>query len=275
MMSAVARSGVLGIIPGHRWRTRYLYPGLTLLLVLLGWEVGIRVLRIPDFILPPPSEIVAEMVAQRTSLLPHTFVTAGEVLVGFGLSLAVGIPLGIMIVYSPFFERTIYPLLVSSQTIPKIAIAPLFLFWFGFGATSKIVVALLIAFFPMVISTVIGLRSIEREMIHLARSMGAGELLTFLKIRLPSALPNIFGGMKVAITLAVVGAVVGEFVGADKGLGYVVVLANGALNTKLLFAAIVMLSLLGIVLFAAVHLLERALLPRHLILTGEETASTM
>jgi len=274
-MSAEARMGVPTITLGQRWRGRFLYPGLTLLLLLLAWEVGVGVLRIPDFILPPPSEIATEMVTQRHSLWPHTIVTAMEVLAGFGLSLAIGIPLGIMIVYSPVFERTIYPLLVSSQTIPKIAVAPLFLFWFGFGATSKIVVALLIAFFPMVISTVIGLRAIESEMIHLARSMGASQLLTFLKIRLPNALPNIFGGMKVAITLAVVGAVVGEFVGADKGLGYVVVLANGALNTRLLFAAIVLLSLLGIVLFAAVQLLERVLLPPHLVGHGDDAANTI
>ncbi len=254
---------------------RYLYPGLTLFALLVLWEVAIVAFRVPDYVLPGPSQIVAEMIAQYPTLWRHTLITTGEVLAGFALSVVVGVPLGFSIVYSPFFESTVYPLLVSSQTVPKVAVAPLFLFWFGFGMTSKIVVAFLIAFFPMVIATVIGLRSIEPEMIYLARSMGASPLLTFLKIRLPNAMPNIFGGMKVAITLAVVGAVVGEFVGADKGLGYVIVLANGALNTRLLFAAITFLSLLGIALFVAVQLLERLFLPPHLTAQRDETTGTM
>ena len=254
---------------------RYLYPGLTLLASLVLWDVAIVAFRVPDYVLPGPSQIVAEMISHYPTLWRHTLVTTSEVLAGFALSVVVGVPLGVAIVYSPFFESTIYPLLVSSQTVPKVAVAPLFLFWFGFGVTSKIVVAFLIAFFPMVIATVIGLRSIEPEMIYLARSMGASPLLTFLKIRLPNALPNVFGGMKVAVTLAVVGAVVGEFVGADKGLGYVIVLANGALNTRLLFAAITFLSLLGITLFVAVQLLERLFLPPHLTTQRNETTGTM
>lgn len=261
--------------PLPRLTARYVYPSLTLLALLVLWEVAIVAFRVPDYILPGPSQIVAEMIASHSTLWRHTLVTTGEVLAGFALSVVIGVALGLSIVYSPFFEGTVYPLLVSSQTVPKVAVAPLFLFWFGFGMTSKIIVAFLIAFFPMVIATVIGLRSIEPEMIYLARSMGANPLLTFLKIRLPNAMPNIFGGMKVAITLAVVGAVVGEFVGADKGLGYVIVLANGALNTRLLFAAITFLSLLGIALFVAVQLLERLFLPPHLTAQRDETIGTM
>jgi NitT/TauT family transport system permease protein len=259
----------------RRFTLRYLSPSLTLLALLVLWEAAVAVFKVPDYVLPAPGRILVEMIAQRTVLWGHTVVTTGEVLAGFSLSVAVGIPLSILIVYSPFFERTVYPLLVSSQTIPKVAIAPLFLFWFGFGLTSKIVVAFLIAFFPVVVSTVVGLRAIEPEMIYLARSMGASPLLTFIKVRLPHALPNIFGGLKVAITLAVVGAVVGEFVGADRGLGYVVVLANGALNTRLVFAAIAYLSLLGIVLFFLIELLERLLLPAHVAMRQEEALGTM
>ncbi len=259
----------------RRFTLRYLSPGLTLLALLAIWEVAVTAFRVPDYVLPTPWRILAEMIAQRSALWGHALVTASEVLWGFALSVAVGIPLAVSIVYSPFFENTVYPLLVSSQTIPKVAVAPLFLFWFGFGPTSKVIVAFLIAFFPVVIATVVGLRGIEPEMIYLSRSMGARPILTFLKIRLPHALPSIFGGMKVAITLAVVGAVVGEFVGADKGLGYVIVLANGALNTQLLFAAIALLSLLGIILFVVIELLERLFLPAHLAARQEEAAGTM
>lgn len=260
---------------GRQLVIKYLFPGLTMLVLLALWEASIGVFKIPEYLVPAPSQILLEMITQRDALWGHTLVTTSEVLAGFALSVAVGVPLAVLIVYSPFFESTIYPLLVSSQTVPKVAVAPIFLFWFGFGATSKVVVAFLIAFFPVVIATVVGFRSIEPEMIHLARSMGASAIRTFLKIRLPHALPNIFGGLKVAITLAVVGAVVGEFVGADRGLGYVIVLATGALNTRLLFAAIAFLSLLGIVLFFLVNLVERLALPPHLITEGRETGGTM
>lgn len=260
---------------GRQLVIKYLFPGLTILTLLVAWEASIVVFRIPEYLVPAPSRILLEMIAQREALWGHTLVTTSETLAGFALSVAVGVPLAVLIVYSPFFESTIYPLLVSSQTVPKVAVAPIFLFWFGFGATSKVVVAFLIAFFPVVIATVVGFRSIEPEMIHLARSMGASAIGTFLKIRLPHALPNVFGGLKVAITLAVVGAVVGEFVGADRGLGYVIVLATGALNTRLLFAAIAFLSLLGIVLFFLVNLVERLVLPPHLVAEGQETGGTM
>lgn len=261
-------------IATHPLVLRYLYPSLTFLVLLGLWELAISAFRVPDYVIPPPSQILGEMIKQLPMLWGHTLVTTGEVVVGFVLSVVVGVPLAVLIVYSPFFERTIYPLLVSSQTIPKVAVAPIFLFWFGFGPTPKILVAFLIAFFPIVIATVVGLRSIEPEMIYLARSMGASPLLTFTKVRLPNALPSLFGGLKVAITLAVVGAVVGEFVGADKGLGYVIVLANGALNTKLVFASIAFLSLLGIVLFFAVEVVERLLLPPHLTSGREQTGGT-
>jgi NitT/TauT family transport system permease protein len=258
----------------HPLVMRYLYPTLTFVLLLGLWELVINAVNVPDYVIPPPSQIVGEMIKQLPLLWGHTLITTSEVAIGFVLSVLVGVPLAVLIVYSPFFEHTIYPLLVSSQTVPKVAVAPIFLFWFGFGLTPKVLVAFLIAFFPVVIATVVGLRSVEPEMIHLARSMGASPLLTFTKIRLPHALPSLFGGLKVAITLAVVGAVVGEFVGSDKGLGYVVVLANGALNTKLLFAAITFLSLLGVVLFFLVEVVERLMVPPHLTSGREQMGGT-
>jgi NitT/TauT family transport system permease protein len=149
--------------------------------------------------------------------------------------------------------------------MPKVAVAPLFLVWFGFGLLPKVLIAFLIAFFPVVISTAVGLASIEPEKIYLARSMGFGATATFFKFRLPNALPAIFGGLKISITLAVVGAVVGEFVGGDAGLGYLLMVANGSMDTRLLFAGIVALTVLGVVLFLLVELAERLAIPRHII----------
>jgi NitT/TauT family transport system permease protein len=181
----------------------------------------------------------------------------------------------VLIVYSPAFERSVYPLLVASQSVPKIAIAPLLIFWAGIGIFPKILVAFAVSFFPIVIDTVVGLRSVEPEMLHLARSMGARESRVFLKIRFPSALPNIFAGVKVAVTLAVVGAIVGEFIQADQGLGYALQQATAVLNTRLGFATIFILALIGLVLFVAVELIERWLTPWSAARRSELAAGTL
>ena len=159
--------------------------------------------------------------------------------------------------------------------MPKVAVAPLLLVWFGFGLMPKVLIAFLIAFFPVVINTAVGLAAIEPEKIHLARSMGLGALDTFFKIRLPDALPSIFGGLKISITLAVVGAVVGEFVGGDAGLGYLLMVANGSMDTQLLFAGIVCLTVLGVVLFGLVELAERLAIPRHIIADDKGMSGTL
>jgi NitT/TauT family transport system permease protein len=167
------------------------------------------------------------------------------------------------------------PLIVSSQAMPKVAVAPLLLVWFGFGLLPKVLIAFLIAFFPVVISTAVGLASIEPEKIQLARSMGFGPSATFFKIRLPNALPSVFGGLKISITLAVVGAVVGEFVGGDAGLGYLLTVANGSMDTPLLFAGLVALTVLGVVLYLIVELAERLVVPRHIIAAGSGVRESM
>ena len=241
--------------------SRRLAPVLTLAGLVLAWQVVVVAFRIPEYLLPAPSGIVSALVGEWRTLAFHTWITLYEILCGFALSILVGVPLAMLIVASPAFERSVYPLLVASQSVPKIAIAPLLIFWAGIGIFPKILVAFAIAFFPVVIDTVAGLRAVEPEMLHLARSMGAGERKIFLKIRFPSALPNIFAGVKVAVTLAVVGAVVGEFIQADQGLGYVLQQATAVLNTRLGFAAILILAVIGIVLFVAVELLERWLTP--------------
>ncbi len=182
--------------------------------------------------------------------------TLYEILLGFGLSVVIGVPLAVLMTYSRTIERALYPLLVGSQTIPKVALAPLFMVWLGFGLAPKILMTFMIAFFPIVIGAVIGLVTIEQELIYVARSMGASNWQLFWKVRLRHALPSLFGGLKVAITLAVVGAIVAEFVGADKGLGYIIQVANGHLDTPLLLAAVVVVSAIGIALYLLVEQCE-------------------
>src|SRR5689334_10514601 len=242
-----------------------LAPTGVVIAVLLLWELGTRAFGVPVFLLPPPTAVIAAMGKHAALLGVASWVTTIEIVLGFGLSIVVGIPLALMIFLWPPFARAVLPLLISSQAMPKVAVAPLLLVWFGFGLAPKVVIAFLIAFFPVVINTAVGLGAIEPEKIHLARSMGLGAMDTFFKIRLPDALPAIFAGLKISITLAVVGAVVGEFVGGDAGLGYLLMVANGSMDTQLLFAGIVCLTILGVALYLVVELVERLVIPRHII----------
>ncbi|MGH7314817.1 MAG: ABC transporter permease [Candidatus Rokuibacteriota bacterium] len=257
-----------------RWK-EWSPPTLTMIALIVLWELAVNVFRIPEYLLPAPTGIVAAMLAEWKYLVYHTWVTTYEIFWGFVLAVVVGISTAMAIVHSPALERAIYPLLVASQSVPKIAIAPLLIFWAGIGTLPKILVAFLISFFPIIIDTVVGLRSVEPEMLHLARSMGAGERKIFLKIRFPTALPNIFAGLKVAVTLAVVGAIVGEFIQADQGLGYALLQANAVLNTKLAFAAIIVLAGVGVVMFVIVEMIERRLIPWHASKRSDLAAGTL
>lgn len=229
--------------------------------VFLAWEVGVAAFRVPPFILPPPSQILLHLVSARGLLLEHTWITASEVVIGFLLSVAVGVPLAIGIVYSRIFEKVAYTFIVPLQTIPKVALAPLIVLWFGYGLLPKVLVACLISFFPVVIASVVGFRAIEQEMLYLARSLDASEWQTFRKFRLPCALPSLFGGFKVGIGQAVVGAVVGEFIAAERGLGYLQIVSSSKLETSLLFGSVAVISLLGLTLFALLVGLERLAMP--------------
>jgi NitT/TauT family transport system permease protein len=249
----------------HRSHARFsavIYPTLTVIGALAAWEVGTRVFGVPTFLLPAPSTIVVSFAEHASLIFKHGWVTTIEIVLGYLMSIVIGVPLALAIFMSPAFSRAVLPLLVSSQAMPKVAVAPLLLVWFGFGLLPKVLIAFLIAFFPIVISTAVGLAGIEPEKIYLARSMGLGPAATFIKIRLPSALPSIFGGLKISITLAVVGAVVGEFVGGDAGLGYLLMVANGNIDTPLLFAGIIALTFQGVVLYYLVELAERLAIPR-------------
>jgi len=238
-------------------------PALVLL-VLFGvwWFVAWREL-VPAYLVPSPGAVWETMVEDWAMLAEHTWVTTMETVVGFVLAAVIGVATAVLLVYSPTAEKSLYPLILFAQVIPKIAIAPILVVWFGFGAAPKIILAVLIAFFPVVVSAVAGLRSIDPELLEMSATMGASRWKTFRKIRFPGSLPQLMSGLKVAVTLAVVGAVVGEFVGADRGLGYVLLLASGNLDAPLLFADLILMSLIGVVLFLLVELLERLLIPWH------------
>ena len=241
----------------------FLWTLLSFAIVFVAWELTVRLFALPEYLLPGPEPVFVALAQNMRTLAAQSLWTAGTVLAGFLVAAAVAVPLAMLIVISPVLERLLYPPMVATQSIPKIALAPLFIVWFGFGVAPKVAVAFLIAFFPIVIDTIVGLRSIDPAMIQLARSMGAPPRRIFLKLRLPHALPMIFGGLKVASALAVVGALTGEFVGSDRGLGYLLVQASGNLNTALLFATLVILSAMAMAFFYMVEMLERIAIPWH------------
>jgi len=243
---------------GASWR-----PALVLVTVVAAWWFVTWREMVPAYLVPAPQDVLTTLWADRTLLLEHTWVTTQETLIGFVLAAVIGVATAVLLVYSPTAEKSLYPLILFAQVIPKIAIAPILVVWFGFGLTPKVVLAVLIAFFPVVVSAVAGLRSVDPELLELSATMGASRWKTFVKIRFPSALPSLMSGLKVAVTLAVVGAVVGEFVGADRGLGYVLLLASGNLDAPLLFADLILMSLIGVVLFVLVEALEAVVIPWH------------
>jgi NitT/TauT family transport system permease protein len=240
------------------------YALLTLGGLLLAWELATRLFDLPAYVLPAPSAIFLQLSIDWKMLLPHTGITVLEVLIGFVLSVIIGVPIAICITYSRGFDEAIYPLIVGTQTIPKVALAPLLLAWFGYGMLPKVLIVFLVAFFPIVINSVVGLRGAPPQMIHLAQSMGATAAQIFWRFRLPQALPSIFAGMKLAIVLAVIGAIVAEFVGSDSGLGYIIMIAGSNFQIARQFGAIVALSLVGMVLFWIMSWIERRSLPWHI-----------
>ena len=247
------------VLPG--WARRSWLPMLTFLLLLVIWEAAVVAFDIPQVILPRPTEIAAQMVRFYPVIAQATLVTLWETVAGFLLAVLIGVPLGIVITSSPLLRSAVYPLLVVAQSIPKVSIAPLILIWLGYGMLPKIIVAFLVSFFPVVIATAAGLEAVEPDLLDLARSLRASGWQSFALIRFPTALPFIFSGLKVAITLAIIGAVIGEFVGANSGLGYILVSSTANFNVPLGYACLVVLSALGIVLLAAVEALEVVALP--------------
>lgn len=244
------------------WAKRAGEFALSLAGVLVVWDLAVRIFDIPGYVLPLPWDVLVALVDQwNVQLFDESMVTFLESLGGFLLAIAVSVPIAILITYSDLLSRLIMPALVVSQVIPKIALAPLFVIWLGFGMFPKVLIAFLVAFFAVVVNTTVGLKSVEPNMLHLSRSMGASTLQTFLKVRLPNSLPTFFGGLKVGVTLAVIGAIVGEFVGAGSGLGHLTIVAMSALNLELTFAAIIMMGVIGVVMYVAVEIIERLAVP--------------
>jgi NitT/TauT family transport system permease protein len=252
-----------------------LIPLAGILVFLAIWEAGVRLLNVPAYLMPPPTAVARVFVNEFSRLAYHGWVTTYEMLLGYALAVGIALPLAIAITASQRFDRFITPQMLFFQVVPKVAIAPLFLVWFGVGVTPKVLVAFLISFFPIVIDAAVGLRSMSAEMRDLARSMGASRWQVFAQFRLPTSLPYLFSGLKVAATLAVAGAVVGEFVGADKGLGYLLLVTNSNMETALMFATIVALTIIGLVFFYAVEFLEKLLIPWHVTHRVREDAGTM
>ena len=240
---------------------RFLYPLAGTLIIVLAWHYYVVLFHVPIVVLPTPMQVLQAMVTESKALLEEGWVTALECVYGFALAMAIGIPIAVTMTYSRIANQMFYPLLVASQSIPKVAIAPILLVWFGTGLQSKLAMAFVIAFFPVVVDTATGLRSTSPELLELARSLQCSRLQTFFKIQLPSALPSIFSGAKIAVTLAVIGAVIGEFIGSNEGLGNLLLTANSQLNTPLVWAALIVLSALGMVLYGIVVVAESILMP--------------
>jgi len=235
--------------------------GATLLLLVLLWEAVCRLLNVAPFLLPAPSAIAQRFAEKPMLFWVHGWFTLYETFAGFIIAVAVGLVAAAAIVVIPSIRDVLMPILLIAQLVPKVAIAPILLVWFGYGVAPKIVIAFLVAFFPIVVNTANGLAAVERELLDLGRSLEASRWQTFWKFRMPSALPELFSGMKIAITLAVIGAIIGEFVGGDKGLGYLIIIANQELDTPLAFAALTVISVGGILLYVAIEGLERLVIP--------------
>ena len=238
-------------------------PLLFLALLLGVWEWLCWRLDVQVYFLPPPSAVLLEIAAEPKWYAMHTLYTLYTTMLGFGMALTLGVAAAVGIVYSRWIENTLYTLLVSLNSIPKIALAPLFIIWLGTGTPSKVAVSFLIALFSVVIDAVLGLRSADPDALDLIRTMRGSRFQALWKIRFPGALPHMFAGMKVAISLALVGAIAGEFVASQEGLGYVIITAQSMFQTVRVFAAIVLLGVAGTILFYAVDLAERLICPWH------------
>jgi len=245
------------------------------LLLFVLWEVGVRIFGVKEYLLPPPSKVWTEFLKRYDTVMASAWVTTQEILAGYALAAVVSVPLALWIAYSRFMETAVYPAIVFLQIVPKIAIAPLFIIWFGFGFTPKLLLVFLLSFFPIVVASIVGFKSVDPDIMDFARTTGAGGWRLFAKIRLPQALPHIFTGLKVGAALSATAAVVAEFVASDKGLGYLLLQYNGQLETPMVFAIVVLLSLIGLAVYYAVELLERFAIPWHVSQQREEPGSAL
>ena len=237
-------------------------PAVVLLLITIAvWEAAIRIFEVSAFILPTPSAIGATLLREAGPLWQATQVTAVEILVGFVVAAAVGIALAMIIARFRLLGRALYPLIVLFQTVPKVALAPIFILWFGYDLAPKVGLILVIAFFPVTLSMLAGLEAAEPGLLSLMRSVGASRTTILLRIQIPYALPQLMAGLKIAVTFSVIGAIVGEFAGASAGLGYMIQFASTQLDTPMVFAALLVVSVVGVVFYYAMEWLERLVVP--------------
>lgn len=251
-------------------RTAWLATPLLLVAILLAWEFYVRAFKVSPFILPAPFEVwkatVVLMSDPRTYW--HIWITLFETVVGFAIAVVVGIVFGGLLGKIQWLERTLNPLIVGLQVMPKVALIPLFIVWFGFGVTSKVVLAAVIAFFPIMTNTILGIKSVERGHRDVMQALNASRWATFRNVELPNALPFILTGMEVGIVLATIGAIVGEYLGGNQGLGYMAVATLNAFDVKSMFGVIFLLTILGLVLYFLVVLLRRFVTPWHEAVAG-------
>jgi NitT/TauT family transport system permease protein len=241
--------------------SRILEPLIFFAALLILWEVMVEVIKVPTFILPPPRDLWTALINKLPILGNHALITFTEAVGGFALSLILGVTFAVAVVYSRHLQNPIYPLIVILYAMPKSAFAPLMVIWVGYGLFSKIAIAFLVAFFPIVVNTVVGLKEVEPELLELARINRGSQFDVFKKIRLPNSLPYLFAGIKVAIVLSVTGAIVAEFVAANEGLGYLVLQANYSLDTAFALVILLILALLSLGLFWLVEIAQKKLAP--------------
>jgi NitT/TauT family transport system permease protein len=259
----IRRSISLPRVPDMRRIGNALLPVAVLLAVLAAWAGAVQLFAIPEYLLPSPEKVFQRIVHDHALFWKHSLATLSVIVIGFLVSVVFGILLALAVVLNRTAERALMPLIVGSQTIPKIAIAPLFVVWLGFGLEPKVAVTFLITFFPVVVATIAGLKAVEPDMLDMVRSMGASPTQTMLKVQIPTALPQVFSGLKIAITSAVVGAIVAEFVGSDTGLGYLLLTSTATLDGSLVWSALLILVVIGVGLFAIITRLEKAVIPWH------------
>jgi NitT/TauT family transport system permease protein len=238
-----------------------LLPPLTFLIVVGGWWVAVRAFKIPAYLLPGPGEIFSRLVVDYPMLWTHSKITLTEIVLGFALTVVTAIPLGLVIALSLVAKQVLYPPIMLLQLVPKIAVAPLFLVWLGFGIESKVLLTMLMTFFPLLIASISGFQILDTRLLYLTRSMGASTWQTFRYLRFPAALPVIFSGLKTSATIAATAAIVAEFVGSNQGLGYVLLRGTSTMDIELTFAVLVVLTLIGIVINYAVEFAEWAMTP--------------
>jgi NitT/TauT family transport system permease protein len=238
-----------------------LLPPLTFIAIVGLWWAAVELFKIPAYLLPGPKAVFARLVTDSGLLWTHSQVTLTEILLGFGITIVTAIPLGLLIALSPLSKQLVYPPIMLMQLVPKIAVAPLFLVWLGFGIESKVLLTVLLTFFPLLIASISGFQILDDRFLYLTKSMGATWWLTFRYLRFPAALPVIFSGIKTSATIAATAAIVAEFVGANKGLGYVLLRGTSTMDIELVFAVLVVLTLIGVAINYAVEFSEWAMTP--------------